>query len=129
VDYTVDVTNTTTTSGLAGRVLEATGTKGWTKGTPNTVKTVKPSTVIQYAAGGQEAALRLAADLGGTIKTEELRTLPAKRLQVMLGKGYTGLGATATPGTSASTPSSSSTPSSLQPSTPAITGNGVPCVN
>jgi hypothetical protein len=77
--------------------------------------------VIEYGSGSQSAAQGVATALGGGITIEADSAVSAGHVRVYLGKDYRG---PSTSGTTASTPTTT-----IAPAEPAVTGNGVPCIN
>jgi LCP family protein required for cell wall assembly len=116
----VDVYNANGTSGLAGRVLTLLGDSGFTKG-DSTTSASRSASVIEYGSGSQSAAQGVATALGGGITIEADSAVSAGHVRVYLGKDYRG---PSTSGTTASTPTTT-----IAPAEPAVTGNGVPCIN
>ncbi|HEX3785346.1 MAG TPA: LCP family protein [Pseudonocardiaceae bacterium] len=124
-DVTAEVLNGSGKSGLASKVLSVLTGQGFKAGgTGNT--SARTSSVVEYGSGGSAGAQQVAGALGG-LTTESLSSLPSGSVRVLLGTGYTGpTGATGTGSSTSSQQTSSSTPSGA---TPAITADGVTCVD
>jgi hypothetical protein len=125
---TVDVYNGTRTSGLARTVLDQIVAKGYTRGQPLTT-TAKAHSSVHYAPGEQANAEALAAQLGSGLATTSDKAVHAGHLALYIGADYTTIaGQPANTGsTHQNTTPENNQPSSSEP--PAITADGVPCVN
>ena len=128
---TVEVLNGGGKTGLAVKVLNVLTGKGFTAGTTGNTAS-RTTSVVEYGSGGSAGAQSVAAALGG-LTTESSSSLAAGAVRVLIGSKYTGPtsdtatssgGSTSTGGGSTST-----TPDSPQGATPAITANGVTCVD
>jgi LCP family protein required for cell wall assembly len=111
-DVTVAVYNGGTAPGLAGNVSQAITSLGYKAGTvadaTDQSQTVTAATQVFYGAGAAGNAAQLATDFGATAKT--LTSLPADRVEVLLGTGSTtvpaGLSSTTSPSPTSSTSTS-----------------------
>ncbi|SHG47577.1 LCP family protein [Streptoalloteichus hindustanus] len=119
---TVDVRNSSGAVGLATRVLDSLGAKGFTAGDAANAPSRKAS-VVRHAKGEEPAARRVADALGG-LAVEPDTNLPAGRVRVFLGADYAGPGAN---GLLAGGLFQAEAPQS--PAEPQITANGVTCVD
>jgi LCP family protein required for cell wall assembly len=136
---TVDVYNGGSTEGLAGSVSQALVSLGYKAGAvadgSAQSQTVATGTEVFYGAGASANAAKIATDFASTAKA--LASLPAERVEVLLGTGSTVVPATLTP-TSSSTPSPSASPSSSPAANNGAAGGavtvaanakyGIPCV-
>jgi LCP family protein required for cell wall assembly len=136
---TVDVYNGGSTEGLAGSVSQALVSLGYKAGDVADAsaqsQTVATGTEVFYGAGASANAAKIATDFASTAKA--LASLPAERVEVLLGTGSTVVPATLTP-TSSSTPSPSASPSSSPAANNGAAGGavtvaanakyGIPCV-
>jgi LCP family protein required for cell wall assembly len=136
---TVDVYNGGSTEGLAGSVSQALVSLGYKAGDVADAsaqsQTVATGTEVFYGAGASANAAKIATDFATTAKA--LASLPAERVEVLLGTGSTVVPATLTP-TSSSTPSPSASPSSSPAANNGAAGGavtvaanakyGIPCV-
>jgi LCP family protein required for cell wall assembly len=126
---TVDVYNGTKTSGLARTVLDQIVAKGYTRGQPLTT-TAKAHSSLRYAPGDEANAQALAAALGSGLTTTSDKAVPAGHLALYIGADYTAIAGQ--PGNSGThqnaTPANNQQPSSSS-EPPAITADGIPCVN
>jgi LCP family protein required for cell wall assembly len=136
---TVDVYNGGSTEGLAGSVSQALVSLGYKAGDVADAsaqsQTVATGTEVFYGAGASANAAKIATDFGTTAKA--LASLPAERVEVLLGTGSTVVPAALTP-TSSSTPSPSASPSSSPAANNGAAGGavtvaanakyGIPCV-
>ena len=112
---TVDVYNGGSTAGLAGSVLAALVAKGYQAGAVGNApasQTVMAGDQVFYGAGAAANAAKIANDFGAT--ATPLASLPAGRVEILLGTGSTVVPASLAASTS---PSSATTPSSSASST------------
>jgi LCP family protein required for cell wall assembly len=127
---TVNVRNTTNVAGLAGSVANALTSKGFTRGE---VANASPrrATVIHYPDGERQAAERVRRTIGGDASIRPDADVPAGGVTVYLGSTYQGPGSPNGSGTSSSGEQggTSGSPAPAKPPKPAITADGVPCVN
>ncbi len=117
---TVDVRNATGRAGLAGDVELALHGSGYTDVTTGNAAAARAS-AVRAAPGSDAAATALAGTLGG-LPVETSDTVAAGHVEVVLGRDYAG------PGSSGATAPAPATPTPA-PAAPAISANGVPCVN
>ncbi|GAA0650024.1 LCP family protein [Kutzneria viridogrisea] len=126
----VDVANGSGVSGLAARVLEFVGGKGFTKGAPST-GTARSTSLVQYAADSKDVAQQVAALLGD-LPLAASPTLRSGRVEVDLGKAYHGPGSagqTVTGGGAVRLAPTATTPTTtVTPDRPEIDASGVPCI-
>lgn len=133
----VDVRNATGISGLANSVQDALAAEGYGKGdTGNTAS--RSTSVVRYGKGSADAGQAVAKTLGG-LDMQIDSSIPAGHVEVVLGKAYHGPGANSSrlgggqlvqldgkpTGSGDQQPPSSSSANSG----PAITADGVTCVN
>ncbi|MBW3085221.1 Polyisoprenyl-teichoic acid--peptidoglycan teichoic acid transferase TagU [Austwickia sp. TVS 96-490-7B] len=148
---TVNVMNASGQDGAGTKMLEGLAKEGYGKGSASTSPTPKGKTLIEYAPGQGPAAEALATSLGVT--AEEVSTLPAGTMRVVIGIGFhvpAKFGEAATPSGSAkaapSKPGASGSSTSAAPLAPktvggggknedtstgamtALSGGGIPCV-
>jgi LCP family protein required for cell wall assembly len=111
---TVDVYNGSGVSGLAGDTSAALTALGYKAGTvanaSDQSQTVQTSTQVFYGTGTSANAAKIAADVGATATA--LASLPAGRVEVLLGSTVTAVPAGLTSAGSTATPSPSSAASS-----------------
>jgi LCP family protein required for cell wall assembly len=134
---TVDVHNATGITGLANKVLDNLEQKGFNRGDIGNAAT-RSRSVIRYPRGGQAAAERVAAALGGGIAMELDTSVESGHVDLYLGKDYSGPGAQRI-GAGAAFQLDSGLPPRQQPAAPItpaapsgdqpITANGTICVN
>jgi LCP family protein required for cell wall assembly len=129
---TAEVLNGSGKTGLASKVLNVLTGKGFTGGgTGNTA--ARTTSVVEYGTGGSANAQAIAAALGG-LTTESASSIPAGSVRVLLGTKYDGptsdtggsSGGGSSSSSSGSSPTSGSAPSGA---TPAISADGVTCVD
>jgi LCP family protein required for cell wall assembly len=131
---TAEVLNGSGKTGLASKVLNVLTGKGFTgAGTGNTAS--RSMSVVEYGSGGSSSAQQVAAALGG-LTTQSSSSLPAGSVRVLLGTSYNGptsdtAGSSSGGGSSSGSSSSSGQTSSSAPTgaTPAITADGVACID
>lgn len=121
----VDVFNTTTTTGLATKVLDALADKGFTKGKGENAP-ARAKTVVRYAKGGKAAADKVAEALGG-VPVEENAKVATGTVEVYLGKDYKGPGTRGFAGQGLV--SLDGVAPAAAPGQQPITADGVTCVN
>ncbi len=86
-EITVNVMNTTGTSGLAAGVSGALAEKGFTEGLVGNAAP-RDSTVVRYATGEQDRGNRVAEALDGKVSTEVDPALTPGQVTVLLGSDY-----------------------------------------
>ncbi|HEX5400800.1 MAG TPA: LCP family protein [Pseudonocardiaceae bacterium] len=119
-DITTEVYNATGIHGLAGDVLEALTSKGFTSGgTGNS--TARTSTVIDYAPGDEAKAQQVATALGGNIRTVSATFMSTGTVRVYLGTSYSG--------PKGATTNAASSPTSKAAAPPPITAGAANCVD
>jgi LCP family protein required for cell wall assembly len=91
-NITVNVRNATGKSGLANSVADALVAEGFKKGDVGNAES-RSTTVVRYASGEQDAGDRVGAALGGDVQVEEDENLPSGSVTVLLGRDYSGPGA------------------------------------
>ncbi|HEX4703926.1 MAG TPA: LCP family protein, partial [Pseudonocardiaceae bacterium] len=124
---TAQVYNATGRPGLAGKVLQALTTQGFTSGgTGNSAS--RTTTVIDYASGDQASAQRVATALGGNITLVNSKVVAAGTIRVYVGKDYAGpQGSSGATNAGASTGTTST--GTTTPAPPAITAGATNCIN
>ena len=136
----VNVYNTTETSGLADNVQENLTGQGYNKGESSNAPP-RPNSVVEYGPGDEQTAQQVANSLGG-IKTQQSPKAQRGTLSVYVGSDYQGPGkqslsgskATRLDGMQQAKPQQASPQPRLQSGSSssddeeAITADGVPCV-
>lgn len=129
----VNVFNTTSTSGLADKVQDQLTSQGYGKGQSSNGPP-RPSSVVEYGAGDQATAQQIASTLGG-IKTQQSPQAKPGSVNVYVGQDYKGPGkqSLAGPGPMRLDGMQQSKPAPLQQEPPTgdqetITADGVPCI-
>jgi len=97
---TVDVYNTSTKAGLAGRVVAELTKNGFTEGTVDQ-QAARKTSLVRFGAAMATKGAEVAKLLGG-LTTQVSADVPAGHIEVLLGQVYAGPGATATGGGSPS---------------------------
>ncbi|TWE29942.1 LytR family transcriptional attenuator [Prauserella muralis] len=132
-EITVDVLNGSNITGLAGSVSESLVGKGYVQGEVGNASP-RSTTEVQVPEGQRAAGEKVAGDLGGEVEVEESPDVPAGHVQVLLGPDYSAdqvaSGGAAEPAMQPRTvPVAKQQQPSGEPEDPAITANGVTCVN
>lgn len=135
---TVDVLNATGTSGLANRVQDALAAEGYAKGDVGN-SAPRSTSVVRYASDSASAGKAVAKSLGG-LDAQPDSNVMSGHVEVVLGKAYHGPGSTGShlggghvvqldgkPSGSSEQPTSSGAPTTN--GDPAITADGVTCIN
>lgn len=86
----VDVYNTTRTTGLAERVQRSLGGQGYAEGRTANAEP-RSASVVQFAAGDEKAAQQVANSLGG-LRTQQAPEASSGTVSVYLGEDYRGPG-------------------------------------
>ncbi|MFC5995538.1 LCP family protein [Pseudonocardia hispaniensis] len=116
---TVDVSNASGATGLAGNVADRLSAAGYRRGTVQNA-THRATSVVYYAGDDAEPAARAVADmLGGLAVERASQDAPATAVQVVLGGDFPA--AQPAPGTSAA--------AAPDGSAPTINAGGVPCID
>ncbi len=123
----VDVYNSSKTKGLAGEVLQILTAHGFTAGAAANAESMSISAV--YHAAGEEAAAKQVADALGGLPIKQSQNVDAGSVQVYLGGDYQGPGASNFAGPRPVVLDGKQRTPPIAPEQPAITANGVPCVN
>jgi LCP family protein required for cell wall assembly len=126
---TVDVFNGDGRPGLATTVSQALIGAGLTAGRIG--GSIIPTTTVTYGAGAQPDADAVASLLGGVVATSD-PTLPAGRVSVVLGEGFTPAADLAQRAAALKTPSATPTtpaPPTVGPQGLPVDGSGIPCVD
>jgi len=122
---TVNVSNATTTGGLAAQVSGALTKAGYVPGAVSTSATGKQQdSVVRAARADDPGAAKVAKELGA-LPVRADPSVVSGTVNVVLGSSYAGPGSSNGASTTAS-----STPAASTPAAPPITaGDGVPCIN
>jgi len=121
---TVNVSNATSTGGLASQVSTALAKAGYAQGSVGNSRTSQQDSAVLAASAGDLGATEVAKELGGLPVRADASVAPGA-VSVIIGSSYSGPGSTS--GTSTAP---SSTPVATTPPAPPITaGDGVPCIN
>lgn len=118
---TAEVYNGTGRSGLAGDVLKALTSQGFTSGGTGNAS-LRSHTVVEYASGGQAGAQQVVTALGGGITTETDSALSTGTVRVYLGADYSGPKGATSAGSTTTTSKAAGAP-------PAITAGAQNCIN
>jgi hypothetical protein len=137
---TVDVLNASGVTGLANSVSEQLAGQGFRQGAVGNTS-ARPTSVVRYPAGGQDAGTAVAETLGG-LPVEEGSNLTPGTVQVYLGRDYAGpdqprIGGASFPRVGGATASNALRPvayTALPPLAaaapkPPMAGRDVPCVS
>jgi LCP family protein required for cell wall assembly len=123
---TAQVYNATGTPGLAAKVLQTLTGQGFTSGgTGNSIG--RTTTVIDYAAGDQANAQRVATALGGNITLVTSKVVSTGTVRVYLGHDYAG--PKGAPATNAGANTGTTSTGTTTPAPPAITAGAANCIN
>ncbi|MDQ2723281.1 MAG: LCP family protein [Actinomycetota bacterium] len=122
---TVNVSNATTTGGLAAQVSGALTKAGYAPGAVSTSPTGKQQdSVVMAARADDPGAAKVAKELGA-LPVRADSSVASGTVDVVIGSSYAGPGSSNGASTTAS-----STPAASTPAAPPITaGDGVPCIN
>ena len=128
---TAEVLNGSGKTGLASKVMNVLTGKGFTAGSTGNTAT-RSASVVEYGAGASSSAQQVAAALGG-LTTQSSSSVPAGSVRVLIGTKYNGPTSDTAGGGGSTTSSGGSSPTSSssapQGATPAISANGVTCVD
>jgi LCP family protein required for cell wall assembly len=120
---TAQVYNASGAQGLASGVLGVLTGQGFTSGGTGN-GTTRTTSVIDYAAGDQAAAQKVAAALGGNITLVTSKVVKTGTIRVYLGKDYAG-----PKGTGSTPKATTSGGGTTTAAPPAITASGQNCIN
>jgi hypothetical protein len=137
VHVVVDIVNSSGRPGLAGQLEHTLTTSGFSVGKASTGPTLVPASVIEFGAGADASAFKLASALGG-LPTQRTAGLPIGAVRVVIGTDFTlpsGLAA----GGSSSSPSTPAPAKPVRGGGPGVTappptalsvlsGGGIQCV-
>lgn len=129
----VDVRNASDTQGAAARVVAVLSAQGYARTVAGNAEAPAPRSEVLFGPAGDGGGARVARSLGD-LPTRFDPTVPPNSVRVLLGADYRGPGAAAPPPSplrGSSTDSDSETqaaPAPVPAPQPAITAEGVPCI-
>jgi LytR_cpsA_psr family/LytR cell envelope-related transcriptional attenuator len=134
----VDVLNASGTEGAAARVVAVLSAQGYAHTTADNAETPTARSEVLFGAAGDAAGARVAHSLGD-LPTRFDPSVPPNAVRVVLANDYTGPGAAPAPasplgggsatGSGGGLAAGSGTSAPVPPPQPAITAEGVPCVD
>jgi LCP family protein required for cell wall assembly len=129
---TVDVSNASSASGVAGRVMTVLTGQGYTQGDTLTANVKRATSLVESSAADKAAAEKVAAALGD-LPIAVSSTIDAGHVLVLLGNAYHGPGSTAAQGIGGTpalklAPSSGVATTTATPDRPQIDASGVTCI-
>ncbi|TDQ64977.1 LytR family transcriptional attenuator [Actinomycetospora succinea] len=126
----VDVRNASDTQGAAARVVAVLSAQGYARTVAGNAEAPAPRSEVLFGPAGDGGGARVARSLGD-LPTRFDPTVPPNSVRVLLGADYRGPGAAApapAPSSGFSTDSDEA-PAVAPPPQPAITADGVPCID
>ncbi|MEJ2885359.1 LCP family protein [Actinomycetospora aeridis] len=124
----VDVRNASDAQGVAARVVAVLGAQGYARTVAGNAEAAAPRSEVLFGPAGDGGGARVARSLGD-LPARFDPTVPPNSVRVLLGADYRGPGAAAAPPPLRSDDDAEVAAVAAPPPAPAITAEGVPCID